>query len=176
MRKCPATLETNHLLTVDFTLEYWKEIKRRFLCFHWFLSFCFSLESRLIFQVWALITVGYQFSFVISYPKFMGIAPGADYKSNKTDVHCFVSRQGVSRYYIYSSANNLVYFALVRFNLKDTLPSVSQRYQFVWICCFSPMLMCASIGNNSVKDKLYCIKSHYPALEMITGKGEVIEI
>ena len=106
----------------------------------------------------------------------MGIAPGVDYKSNKTDVHCFVSRQGVSRYYIYSSANNLVYFALVRFNLKDTLPSVSQRYQFVWFCCFSPMLMCSSIGNISVKDKLYCIKSHYPALEMITGKGEVIEI
>ena len=35
--------------------------------------------------------------------------------------------------------------------------------------------MCASIGNNSVKYKLYYIISHYPALEMITGKGEVIE-
>ena len=106
----------------------------------------------------------------------MGIPPGADYKCNKTDVYCFVSRQGVSRYYIYSSANNLVYFALVRSNLKDTLPSVSQRYQFVWFCCFSPMLMCAFIGNNFVNYKLYCIKSQYPALEMITGKGEVIEI
>ena len=35
--------------------------------------------------------------------------------------------------------------------------------------------MCASIGNNSVKYKLYYIISHYPVLEMITGKGEVIE-
>ena len=88
-----------------------------------------------------------------------------------------VSYQGKgSQGNIYSSANNLVYFALVPFNLKDTSASVSQRYQFVWFCCFSTMLMCASVGNNSVKYKLCCIKSHYPSLEMITGKGEVIEI
>ena len=27
VRNCSARLEANHLLTVDFTLEYWKEIK-----------------------------------------------------------------------------------------------------------------------------------------------------
>ena len=35
--------------------------------------------------------------------------------------------------------------------------------------------MCASVGKNSVKYKLYYIISHYPVLEMITGKGEVTE-